>query len=229
VHVLGRDAVLRVVRYSIGTVVGVVMIGVSGIWLKDLAAAAGFPHLMAYSLPIAVDATGILGTLYWITGTGLAKVWGRGVAIGALVASMFGNAVSHLVTAGELTMTWQLVIGISVVYPLVGWLVLHMLALPERSKPVAKPKAAARPATSPTKPVAQAARSPAARHPQLRAVAPVNKEQAVLTAYHQLVAEGHPNPSYAAIDQRAGTSGYAKKVDALRAAQTHAHPVAVNQ
>lgn len=205
---------------------------VSGMWLTQLAHHIGIGGPLALSLPITVDAGGAVGTILWVTGpTDAARTWGRGVAVGALAASVGGNILAHLIGLGMLAVSWQLVVGVSALYPLMLWLMVHLLVL-SRSRPTPTRKPAAK---KPTGKAAKTGKAPAAATPAsstqptqpavvpAAAVEPValhvvdppatSKRDQAKAWFDQQVADGRDPADIkpAEVDRAIGASGYAKK------------------
>jgi hypothetical protein len=102
---------------------------VSAIFLSRLALRTGVPTDLAWTLPVVVDLGGGVATLLWIKGEKAVQGWARGVALGALVATLAGNSLSHLIEVGLVPVTVWLVIGVGAVYPAILWVMIHLLAL----------------------------------------------------------------------------------------------------
>lgn len=206
----------RWVHYSAyggtGLVAGTTIV-VSGMWLTQLAHYVGIAGPMGLSLPVTVDAGGAVGTILWLTGpTDTARTWGRGVAVGALAASVVGNVLAHLIKLGMVPVSWQLVVGVSAVYPVMCWLMVHLLVLARSGrttrKPVARAAAASKP--SPPKPVAQEQKpAPVPLH-----VVETQSKRELGRAWflEQVRAGRNPNEIRPAdVDKAIGASGYSKK------------------
>lgn len=205
------------------TLVGGMTVLVSGTWLTNLAGLVGMHGLMAVSLPITIDAGGAVGTMVWLTGPSKdARTWGRAVAVGALAASITGNVLAHLIGGAAATGPVWLVVGVSAVYPLQCWLMVHLMVLlrtparPTVKKPAGK-KSTSRATVAPAKP------TPAAPTPAAAPTGPValhavdspvlSKKAQARDWFHTQVAAGRDpveiKPSE--VDKAIGASGYAKK------------------
>lgn len=99
--------------------------------LRSLAAAAGWTSWMAPALPATVDALAVTATGIWITGTAAPRVrrFARTCALTAILFSIGGNAVWHLVAANLLTLNWAVILAVGTVPPFVLGLVSHLAAL----------------------------------------------------------------------------------------------------
>lgn len=213
--------------YTGVTVVGGTTIVMSGMWLTQLAELVGIPWPMSLSHPIAVDAGGAVATVLWVTHTGAVEKWARGVAIGALAYSLTGNAVSHLIRLDMLPVTWPLVVAVSGVYPLMCWLMVHLLVLartgakrsPAKPKPAVQVKKADTPPTPPPplepKPQPEPEPAPANVVPIQALDKPaVTKKEAGRARFHELVAQGRDPATITAaeIDRHIDAKGYAKQL-----------------
>lgn len=100
--------------------------------LRSLAVVAGWPVWLAWIFPLTVDAWAMTATRVWLaqsTGSGRARRFARTNAIGAICASVAGNAVSHLVAARLLVPNVVLVVAVGAVPALVLGLVAHLAVL----------------------------------------------------------------------------------------------------
>ncbi len=114
--------------YLLVTVVGATVLAVSAYYLWLLALQVGMPRWLAWSLPVTLDAGATGATLCWLGARGAtARTWGRGLALGALLGSVAGNALSHLIEAGLVVVTPALVIAIAVVYPAMLFVMVHLV------------------------------------------------------------------------------------------------------
>lgn len=210
--------------YSGVTIVGGTTVVMSGIWLAELATQIGITGPLSISHPIAVDAGGAVATVLWVSHTGQVEKWARAVAIGALAYSLTGNAVSHLIRLGMLPVTWPLVVAVSAVYPLMCWLMVHLLVLARSG--VKKPSTRNKPATQVKKPDSPAPQPPEPKPettPVPHNVVPIQaidltpqpqtKKEAGRERFHQLVAQGRePDEITAAeIDRHIESKGYTKQ------------------
>src|SRR6266536_6602883 len=83
--------------------------------LRGLAEAAGWPPRLAWLLPLTIDAYAMTSARVWLAGTSRARGFARANAIGAIGASIIGNAAYHLVAAGLLTVSWPVVVLVGAV------------------------------------------------------------------------------------------------------------------
>jgi hypothetical protein len=99
--------------------------------LRGLAVAAGWPDRLAWLLPLTIDAYAMTSTRVWLA-PGHARR-GRGFAqanaIGAIGASIIGNAVYHMLSIGLLTVAWPIVVAVGAVPAAVLGLTAHLHAL----------------------------------------------------------------------------------------------------
>ncbi|MBW6432409.1 DUF2637 domain-containing protein [Actinoplanes hulinensis] len=99
--------------------------------LRGLALAAGWPERLAWLLPLTIDAYAMTSTRVWLA-PGRSRS-GRGYAqanaIGAIGASIIGNAVYHMLTVGLLTVSWPIVVSVGAVPAAVLGLTAHLHAL----------------------------------------------------------------------------------------------------
>lgn len=100
--------------------------------LHQLALAAGWSTFTAPLLPLTVDAFAATATRVWLaksTGSERARSFSRACAIGAILLSLAGNAIYHLVAAQLLAVTWVIVFGAGAIPPVVLGLVAHLAVL----------------------------------------------------------------------------------------------------
>lgn len=99
--------------------------------LHGLALAAGWPERLAWLLPLTIDAYAMTSTRVWLVpghnrrGQGFAQA----NAIGAIGASIVGNAVYHMLSTGILTVAWPIVVAVGAVPAAVLGLTAHLHAL----------------------------------------------------------------------------------------------------
>lgn len=108
----------------------------SAVSLYRLAEQCAIVGPLAASLPIALDAGAGVGALAWITERDQIRTWGRGIAVGALVASLAANGMQHAITAGMLRPTLFVVLAVGASIPAALWAVVHLAALMVRPAPV---------------------------------------------------------------------------------------------
>lgn len=100
--------------------------------LHSLAAATGWPEVLASLLPFTIDAYAMTATRVWLskaTGSAAARRFARWNAIGAIGLSLIGNAAWHLIAAKALTVTWPIVVLVGAVPPAVLGLLSHLAVL----------------------------------------------------------------------------------------------------
>src|SRR3712207_6456435 len=81
--------------------------------LRGLALLSGWPERLAWLLPITIDAYAMTSARVWLAGAGLsdrARRFARSNAVGAILASIAGNAVYHTVAAGLITVSWPVIV-----------------------------------------------------------------------------------------------------------------------
>lgn len=110
-------------------VVGAATAATSSVSLYRLAEQCAIGGWLAAALPIALDAGAAVGALAWITERGPARAWGRGIAVGSLVASLAGNGIQHALDYGMLRPTLPLVLAVGASIPASLWAVVHLSAL----------------------------------------------------------------------------------------------------
>jgi hypothetical protein len=122
--------------------------------LRGLATAAGWPARLAWLLPVTIDAYAMTSARVWLAGTPgqpAARRFARANALGAIGASIAGNAAYHAIGAGLLAVTWPVVVLVGAVPATVLGLTAHLHALrgrtvlagqpePEHSCPAALPR-----------------------------------------------------------------------------------------
>lgn len=106
--------------------------------LRGLAEAAGWPARLAWLLPVTIDAYAMTSARVWLTGhTGQpsARRFARANALGAIAASITGNAAYHAIGAHLLAGTWPVVVLVGAVPATVLGLTAHLHALRARIIP----------------------------------------------------------------------------------------------
>lgn len=106
--------------------------------LRGLALAAGWPVRSAPLLPITVDAYAATATRVWLssgTRSHRARRFARANALSAIVLSLTGNAVYHLIAAGLLAASWEVVVVVGAVPALILGLVSHLAVLHAEVEP----------------------------------------------------------------------------------------------
>src|SRR6266487_6295848 len=104
--------------------------------LRGLAEAAGWPPRLAWLLPLTIDAYAMTSARVWLaasTGSASARRFARANALGAIAASIAGNAAYHAIGAGLLAITWPVVVLVGAVPATVLGLTAHLHALRSRT------------------------------------------------------------------------------------------------
>src|SRR3954452_25258092 len=110
--------------------------------LRDLAELCGFARVLAWLLPVVIDAGAAAGSLVWLsehTGTH-ARVFARRLALGLLALSVAANALGHGLAAYALAPPWWVVVALSGIAPGVLGAMVHLAVLvsrPERARAAA--------------------------------------------------------------------------------------------
>ncbi|GAB3519412.1 hypothetical protein GCM10027575_45300 [Phytohabitans suffuscus] len=120
--------------------------------LRSLALLAGWNVYMAPLLPLTIDAYAMSATRVWLADTlasERARRFARRNAVGAILASLVGNATYHAIAAGILASNWMVVVVVGAVPPVVLGLVSHLAVLrkqPDAAVPQSVPGTAVVPA-----------------------------------------------------------------------------------
>lgn len=119
--------------------------------LRSLALATGWGDWLSPLLPLTIDAYAATATRVWLansTRSVRARRFARWNAVGAVVLSVIGNAVWHLIAAGLLQMSWVIVVVVGAVPAAVLGLLSHLAVLRTHDAvPVPEPAPAAVPGT----------------------------------------------------------------------------------
>jgi len=100
--------------------------------LRGLALITGWPQRLAWLLPLTVDAYAMTSARVWLASTTRARRarrFARANAVGAIGASIAGNATYHAVTVGLLTVSPPIVVLVGAVPAAVLGLTAHLHAL----------------------------------------------------------------------------------------------------
>lgn len=100
--------------------------------LRGLALVAGWPERLAWLLPITIDAYAMTSARVWLAKAGhgrRARRFAQSNAIGAITASIVGNAAYHMISVGLLSVSWPIVILVGAVPAAVLGLTAHLHAL----------------------------------------------------------------------------------------------------
>jgi hypothetical protein len=106
--------------------------------LRSLALVAGWSAAMAPLLPLTIDAYAMSATRVWLadaTASARARRFARNNAVGAILASLLGNATYHAIAAGLVRTSWAVVVVVGAVPPVVLGLVSHLAVLRKQSDP----------------------------------------------------------------------------------------------
>jgi hypothetical protein len=104
--------------------------------LDGLAALAGWPVRLAWLLPVTLDAYAMTSARVWLatsTRSTAARRFARANALGAIAASIAGNAAFHMVGTGLLNVSWPIVVLVGAVPAAVLGLTAHLHALRSRT------------------------------------------------------------------------------------------------
>ena len=100
--------------------------------LRGLALITGWPARLAWLLPVTLDAYAMTSARVWLASTtraGRARRFARANAIGAIAASIAGNATYHSVTVGLMHITPPIVVLVGAVPAAVLGFTAHLHAL----------------------------------------------------------------------------------------------------
>jgi hypothetical protein len=107
--------------------------------LQGLAHIAGWPPRLAWLLPVTLDAYAMTSARVWLatsTRSATARRFARANAIGAIAASIAGNATYHAARTGLLLVSWPIVVLVGAVPAAVLGLTAHLHALRGRTEDV---------------------------------------------------------------------------------------------
>ena len=100
--------------------------------LRGLALVAGWPDRLAWLLPVTIDAYAMTSARVWLSGTThtrRGRRFAQANAIGAILASIVGNAAYHAISVHLLTVSWPIVVLVGAVPAAVLGLTAHLHAL----------------------------------------------------------------------------------------------------
>jgi hypothetical protein len=123
-----NESVTRRVVLGGAAVVGVSTAATSAVSLYGLARLCGIPEYLAAALPIALDAGAAVAALVWVTEQGALRKWGCGVALAGLIATLGGNAASHIYTEHDKPPMW-LILCVGASIPAMLFAVVHLSAM----------------------------------------------------------------------------------------------------
>lgn len=139
-----RLAAGRDIWVSMGIAVSAVSAGFSSFaGLRSLAEATGWA-VMAPLFALCVDAYALTAIRVWLatsTRSSHARIFAKRNAIGAILLSLAGNAVWHLIAAGLLSVTWHIVMAVGAVPPVILGLVSHLAVIRRQVDPVVTSRA----------------------------------------------------------------------------------------
>jgi hypothetical protein len=105
--------------------------------LQGLAQIAGWPVRLAWLLPVTLDAYAMTSARVWLaasTRSAAARRFARANALGAIAASIAGNATYHAARTGLLDVSWPIVVLVGAVPAAVLGLTAHLHALRGRTE-----------------------------------------------------------------------------------------------
>lgn len=100
--------------------------------LRSLAIATGWSEWQAPLLPLTIDAFALSAIRIWLLGSVVsarARRLARSGAIGAVLLSLSGNGVWHLVSAGLVPVHWVVVLVVGAVPPVVLAVIVHLASV----------------------------------------------------------------------------------------------------
>lgn len=131
--------------------------------LRSLAAATGWPSVLAPLFPLCIDAYAATSTRVWLSGatrSGHAQRFAKWNAILAIGLSLVGNGAWHLLASQIIRMSWVIVVLVGAVPPAVLGLLSHLAVLRSQPESPAAPPATAKPrAMRPADPAASTKRA----------------------------------------------------------------------
>jgi hypothetical protein len=117
---------------ALGMAVSAISAGFSSFdGLRSLAEATGWGG-MAPLFALCLDSYALVAIRVWLAGpttSARARTFAKWNAIGAVALSLAGNAAWHLIAAGLLAVSWQIVLTVGAVPPVVLGLVTHLAVL----------------------------------------------------------------------------------------------------
>ncbi|GAA4618422.1 hypothetical protein GCM10023195_82790 [Actinoallomurus liliacearum] len=109
--------------------------------LQGLAHIAGWPSRLSWLLPVTLDAYAMTSARVWLaasTRSAAARRFARSNALGAIAASIAGNATYHAARTGLLSVSWPIVVLVGAVPAAVLGLTAHLHALQGRIEATAE-------------------------------------------------------------------------------------------
>jgi hypothetical protein len=121
----------RATLYVLLTIVAGAAAMLSFAALRDLALRCGFEHVLAWLLPVVVDAGAAAGSLVWLRDGAAhrARRFARRLALGLLALSVAANALGHGLAAYVLLPPWWVVVILSGIAPAVLGAMVHLAVL----------------------------------------------------------------------------------------------------
>ncbi|WP_433609537.1 DUF2637 domain-containing protein [Dactylosporangium sp. CA-139114] len=106
--------------------------------LRGLALLSGWPERLAVLLPVTIDAYAMTSARVWLAGLSPQRAirFARANAIGAITASILGNAIYHAAAAGLIAISWPVVVVVGAVPAAVLGLTAHLHAVRTENGPV---------------------------------------------------------------------------------------------
>ncbi len=137
---MSRPTHTRDVWVGLGMTVSAMAAAISSFsGLHSLALATGWHPWVAPLFPLTIDAWAMTSTRVWLaasTTSSRARFFARRCAVGAILSSLAGNAVWHLIGAHLLGVGWVVVLAVGAVPPVVLGLVSHLAVLRKQVDPV---------------------------------------------------------------------------------------------
>jgi len=182
---------------SLGIAVSAVSAGFSSFaGLRGLAAATGW-GAMAPLFALCIDAYALTAIRIWPAGPATASAarrFAKRNAIGAILLSLAGNAIWHLIAAGLLAVTWPVVVAVGGVPPVILGTVTHLAVLRRQvEQPPAGPPSTKDVLRTPPASATKAAGRPSPRPP---AAAPVRRGPTTATGEELLAAAREADARY---------------------------------
>ena len=121
----------RATLYVLLTIVAGAAAMLSFAALRDLALRCGFEPVLAWLLPVVVDAGAAAGSLVWLRdgAADRARRFARRLALGLLALSVAANALGHGLAAYVLLPPWWVVVILSGIAPAVLGAMVHLAVL----------------------------------------------------------------------------------------------------
>lgn len=125
----------RIVLFVLLAVVAAAAAVLSFAALEALGRACGFGEL-SFLLPVVLDAGACAGTVSWLSSPpGVARLFGRRLALVLLASSVAGNGIGHFLAAYRLPVPWLLLVAVSALAPMVLASVVHLAVVSAQDEP----------------------------------------------------------------------------------------------